>query len=179
MATETLTTYEMWEVTVPTIPARSRLYPLEPIGMGTPQVESLSSYLARLAEGHSVLLSKLVRREILPCFGRPHLRGNITAFWMNYARAMNGLSRWAKDLVQVLEELTKQPDLHLLTLLPWSEVLNGRGLLRRNRAWNAASNQCGHLRTAIMVFGCSDRLPCTSTSFTPLLLALSKSLTLA
>jgi hypothetical protein len=36
------------------MPIHSRLYHLEPIGIGTPFVESLTSYVVRLAEAHSV-----------------------------------------------------------------------------------------------------------------------------
>ncbi len=39
------------------IPKRSRLYFLEPIGVGTPYTESLSSYLTRLAQEHCVISS--------------------------------------------------------------------------------------------------------------------------
>jgi len=51
--------YASWDVTVSTLPARSRLYRLEPYGIGTPWVESLTGYITRLAEalvfhGHPV-----------------------------------------------------------------------------------------------------------------------------
>ncbi len=36
------------------MPSRSRLYSLEPIGIETPETESLTSYLSRLAAAHSV-----------------------------------------------------------------------------------------------------------------------------
>jgi hypothetical protein len=48
------TAYEMWDITSPDLPPCSRLYPLEPIGVGTPLVESLTGYIARLAEAHCV-----------------------------------------------------------------------------------------------------------------------------
>ncbi len=37
---------------------RSVLYNLEPVGIGTPYVESLSSYIARFAEKHNVVTVK-------------------------------------------------------------------------------------------------------------------------
>ena len=48
------------------IPQRSRLYSLEPIGVGTPFTESLSSYLTRLAQEHCVTQKKLIMTEIAP-----------------------------------------------------------------------------------------------------------------
>jgi len=46
--------YEEWDVSIPPLPSRSRLYRLEPIGIGTPYVESLTGYIARLAETHCI-----------------------------------------------------------------------------------------------------------------------------
>lgn len=46
--------YEEWDMNIPAIPPRSRLYRLEPVGIGTPYVESLTSYIARLAAEHCV-----------------------------------------------------------------------------------------------------------------------------
>ncbi|MEL6578900.1 MAG: hypothetical protein AAFQ14_04045 [Cyanobacteria bacterium J06621_12] len=48
------------------IPQRSRLYFLEPIEIGTPFTESLSSYLTRLAQEHCLPLKKLIMGEITP-----------------------------------------------------------------------------------------------------------------
>jgi len=45
---------ESWDLTVPDVPPRARFYSQEPIGIGTPLVESLTSYLLRLAEAHGV-----------------------------------------------------------------------------------------------------------------------------
>src|SRR3974377_1513769 len=41
-------TFDSWDCKLPPLPTRSRLYSLQPIGMGTPFVESLSGYGARL-----------------------------------------------------------------------------------------------------------------------------------
>ncbi len=49
-----------------TIPTVSRLYSLEPIGVGTPLTESISSYLTRLAQEHCVTPKKLIMGEIAP-----------------------------------------------------------------------------------------------------------------
>jgi hypothetical protein len=46
--------FEAWSVSTPLLPARSQLYSLEPIGAGTAFVESLTGYVARLAEVHSL-----------------------------------------------------------------------------------------------------------------------------
>ncbi|GEM_PF-5397605 len=50
MLANALETYESWDLKKLAIPSRSRLYQLEPIGIGTPYVESLTGYISRLAE---------------------------------------------------------------------------------------------------------------------------------
>src|SRR5688572_20379032 len=45
---------EEWDMSTQLISPRSKLYRLEPIGVGTPYVESLSSYFRRLADAHCV-----------------------------------------------------------------------------------------------------------------------------
>ena len=49
---------------VPPIPTRSRLYSLEPMNVGTAEVESLTGYVARIAEAHCVTVSDLVGAEL-------------------------------------------------------------------------------------------------------------------
>src|ERR1700680_2823333 len=61
-------TLEAWDLAVPSLTARSRLYSLPPIGIGTAFVESLIGYVERLAEAHAVSAGSLIGREL---FGRP------------------------------------------------------------------------------------------------------------
>lgn len=63
--------FEAWAPAREAPPPRSRLYRLEPIGIGTPEVESLSSYLNRLAQAHCVTVTTLIRHELLPRLGLP------------------------------------------------------------------------------------------------------------
>jgi hypothetical protein len=44
----------------PALPKRSTLYPLVPVGLGTPLIESLTSYIARLAGAHSMATTDLL-----------------------------------------------------------------------------------------------------------------------
>lgn len=133
------TAHEMWHLTRPRIPARSRLYHLEPIGVGTAYVESLTGYLARLADAHTVHPSALIFEEVLPLLDNPRLllagKTRLGSFWFNEVRALNGTATLARDFVAALEALTRRSDLCYLTLLTWAEVLSGRDLLRRTRAW--------------------------------------------
>jgi len=139
MDTDPLTVYELWDMAPLALPPRSRLFHLAPIGVGTPQVESLTSYAARLAEAHRVQPRHLVAREILPLLGRPRLEHipfpSMLNILRNSTHAHNGLGTLARDLVRALETLTGRRDLHFLTLLPWAEVLSTQQLQRRTRAF--------------------------------------------
>ncbi len=117
---------------------RSRLYSLEPVGMCTPLVESLTSYISRLANEHCVVVKDLVVRELLPLFGREYLLSkednNRSAFWKD-ASAINSLNPSTFDWANLLMSLTLQQDCYFLTMLPWVQVLSPRNLIRRTKAW--------------------------------------------
>ena len=57
---------EHWDLGIPPIPKRSRLYALEPMAVGTALVESLTGYVARLAEAHCVSVADLLGIELSP-----------------------------------------------------------------------------------------------------------------
>lgn len=122
-------------------PRRSPLFSLEPIGVGTPEVESLTGYIARLAEAHSVSTGALVAEMLVSRLGRPYLESRpeigLSSLWGS-SRAMNGTLTLAGDMVAALEAMTSRGDLRCLTMLPWSAVLDAKGLLRGSRAWCAA-----------------------------------------
>jgi transcriptional regulator with XRE-family HTH domain len=133
---QTLTEYESWDLTMPMLPQCSRLYRIDPCGMGTPLVESLTGYITRLAEAHGVSAGILYLKEI----DRVVKKGNIFSFRLTGhagypTHTINGLGVTATDFVRALETLTNRTDLRYLTLLPWNNVLSPRALQRRVRAW--------------------------------------------
>jgi hypothetical protein len=82
-----------WDEELVEIKPRSRLYHLEPIGTRSPMVESLTSYITRLADAHSVYPHVLFRHEIHPLLkqaGNP-IDNNLRNFWA-CSPAFNGLS---------------------------------------------------------------------------------------
>ena len=59
--------YESWDLNPKNaLPKRSYLYHLRPIGVGSAYVESLTGYIARLAEAHSVATGALLALELRP-----------------------------------------------------------------------------------------------------------------
>jgi hypothetical protein len=91
------------------MPPRSRLFSLEPIGIGTPQTESLTSYISRLAAAHSVRVRDLVVGELLARITPSHRAdgryANLPgAFWRSETRTLNGTRSLAGRMVHALEK---------------------------------------------------------------------------
>ncbi len=127
--------FEAWDLAVQPITARSRLYSLAPIGIGTAFVEGLSGYVMRLADAHAVSTGSLIGKELsvrvqLGCADL----ANLGRFWAT----INGVGDSAKRWVQGLESLTSRSDLRYLTLLPFERLFAKTLLFRRVRAWCSA-----------------------------------------
>jgi hypothetical protein len=131
--------YEEWGVECSALPARSELYCVRPVNLNTSFTESLASYIARLAERHCISTRDLVVKKLLPFLGRPYLsdlqsHDNITAFWKDTS-TLNGANKLTSEWVRLTEGLTLYPNLHLLTMLSWANVISPKGLIRRSNAW--------------------------------------------
>ncbi len=134
--------FESWSLSSPPVPQRSQLYSLRPVGIGTSLVESLTGYVARLAEAHSVSVGDLVGR-LLSDLASP--KGGIVTAGAKAARvdghgfracsyAINGVTDRAATWVDALEAATTRRDLRCLTLLPFRHALPDH-LFRQRRAW--------------------------------------------
>lgn len=130
-----LDTYEQWGITVPSLPSRSVLYPLEPVGLNTPEGESLTSYLVRLAQAHGVIPAMLMEKIILPRIRGDSASASTSSTIYKLAKSANATSVAATRLVDALESLTQRRDLRWLTLLPWKEMFPVTGLARQTKAW--------------------------------------------
>lgn len=115
--------YESWALTGTPVPPRSQLYSLEPIGVGTGMVESLTGYVARLAEAHSVSVGNLVGR-VLSDLANP--KGGIVTPAARVVRigghgfracsyAINGVTDRVAKWVDALEAATTRRDLRYLS----------------------------------------------------------------
>lgn len=133
---------EIVSLKLPVTPKRSRLFSLEPIGIGTPQTESLTSYLNRLACEHYLTPKKLIMRELAPhIIGQDldvsRMKKQVSSIFANSDAkpALNGMKTMTQNLTQTLEVLTQRKDLKFLSFLSWREVINSRGLFRQYRVW--------------------------------------------
>ena len=135
---------ESWSLSRPLLPPRSQLYSLEPMGVGTELVESLTGYVARLADAHSVSVGDLVGRVLADL---THTKDAIITQTAKAVRVgghgfracnytPNGVTETAVKWVDAIEAATNRNDLQYLTLLPLRYMVPG-GLFRRRRAWCA------------------------------------------
>lgn len=130
--------YETWDLSPAPMPPRNTLYALEPIGVGTPFVESLTSYLARLAEAHCVFPGTLLQKVLVPQLTTlfpQKSRKALVREGEDRSHAINATGLPAQRMLAALETLTCRRDLRSLTLLAWANVLFGRGATRLKKAW--------------------------------------------
>ncbi|WP_445488118.1 M20/M25/M40 family metallo-hydrolase [Niallia sp. 03133] len=72
--------------------ARSSLYNLEPIGVGTPNVESFSGYISRLATQHSIRTGDMVAKIIAPLLKKRYLTNQAVKGGEGLYKSSNGLN---------------------------------------------------------------------------------------
>ena len=112
----------------------SRLYHQQPISIGTPYVESLTSYVKRLAQAHRVSVGSLIRKEIMPDMDIDYL--GIYHFLGANARKINIMqSDIPEAIVRVLEEKTCKYNLSYLTMNGWEKCFNSKDMFREKHAW--------------------------------------------
>jgi len=116
---------------------RSRLYSLEPKGIGTPFVESVISYITRLADKHRVTIHTLLNYELIPELNK-ELSCSISPklFWVNdNLRKLLGGYKYSTAIIKVLEKLTLRNDLFYVNLA--NVIYNRKSIviIRRRRAW--------------------------------------------
>jgi len=112
------------------------LFCLDPIGLGTPQCEGLTSYLMRLAREHSLPVRRFVSRLLFSqvADARPQCDAK---FFRHYAATINGVGSYAQRFAQVMNDATGRTDLESLTFRPWRQLLpsNGTELTSSWRRW--------------------------------------------
>ena len=126
-----------WDEVSAIPPARSRLYRLEPIGLGTPLVECLTSYIHRLAAAHGLPTWVLVCREIAPQFRRKSMltaNGHCDLFG-KVGITINGNNDTARETVAVLQMLTGQPMVRDMTFCRLGGLVAAHRILRGTQAW--------------------------------------------
>jgi hypothetical protein len=117
-----------------TIPARHKhssrpFYTPEPIGIGTPDVESLSSYLLRICDINSLRPDDLIIKYIFP---KINLEKHKMTYYGQVCISDNTILN-DNELTSVLERLINRSDLKFLAVYFWSYYFSD--LLRLSAAW--------------------------------------------
>jgi len=107
---------------------RSLLNPVAPIGVGTPEVESMVSYFCRLAMSHCISADEL-GRTVERAMQWEHSTGR----W--HGLSLSGMSKTAHDWACALSKLTSVDNLHSLTLLPWRDVIAEQSARPTSAQW--------------------------------------------
>ncbi len=71
------------------LPKRSYLYHLKLQSVGSAFVESLTSYITRLAQNHNVFPGTLMEREVAPLVNKAHGGANLHKIY-DYTATLNG-----------------------------------------------------------------------------------------
>jgi hypothetical protein len=120
--------YKNIDTTIPALPPRSILYSIEPMGIGTPYVESLASYINRLAVEHSISVADLFTKIIMVRYGNDYFsKSNTLGYLWKMLGAINNVSETNANIARIMSELTARPDLKYLTLA-CLEGLNTNGI---------------------------------------------------
>jgi hypothetical protein len=122
--------FERWDVAEPNSARPTLLYPLTPCGVGTQYVESLSSYVTRLAEAHVVSVWRLILHVLSP--ERP---SQIPRSSTRYAYPANGLGKGSEMFLRGFQTATSRSDLHLLTLTTLQGTISQPSIFRNAEAW--------------------------------------------
>jgi len=110
-------------------PPRSALYSLEPIGVGTASVESLTSFFCRLAVTHCVSSTDLLHRISETCGWAAPPKN----FWKD--TNLSGMGDVAERYASALSEMTSVQRLDLLTLRTWRNVIAQRSQAPAKGRW--------------------------------------------
>lgn len=116
----------------------SVLFNIEPLGLDTGQLESLTSYMIRLADLHSIPLGTLFNKIIAPSLDKEYILQSIKRGgnrFFDAAKSINGINETSKDLIKVLENLTSRNDLVNLTFNNWDSIFTSRLLLKPSLFW--------------------------------------------
>jgi hypothetical protein len=149
--------FERWDFMEP-VRRPSVLDPLMPRGLGTPLVESLASYVTRLAEAHVVSVWRLILHVLRPPHASRTPRSSI-----RYAYPVNGLGKVSEPFLRAFEIATQRADLQLLTLSVLDGCISQPGTFRTTEAWcpsvwnNGARRNC---RSIALSFGRFRRSRC-------------------
>lgn len=114
---------------------RSLLYPLIPEGLGSANVESLSSYINRLSKVHCITNTLLINRLVYPRYQKK-IKEHYPSFKTCYIFGSSSLNtgKMGGIFSDIFSELTAHQSISELTLVEYQDLLHSNSL-RRNKQW--------------------------------------------
>lgn len=113
----------------------SRLFHLVPLAIASTEIESLTSYIRRLAFAHVVSPSTLVRELVLKPRQQVMATANLMFEPTRISESLNGASASTTVTISALEVLTGRRDLRATTFSALADGIELRSAFRRFRAW--------------------------------------------
>lgn len=117
---------------------RTPLYSINPLGLKSVFIESLTSYIIRLAEVHVVNPRDLLAYEVAPVLNKNYLMNSISRGGNRFydgAHFLNGFGTNSDDMVNCLIALTGKESVRETTLQRFSGLFGTRYLIRKKLAW--------------------------------------------
>lgn len=108
---------------------RSTLHSLIPMGLGTGDIESLTSYFCRLAHSHGMTARNLAAWTL------EHYEQPIADDFKWFRRSFSGMSVETEQWAAWLADLTGVANLDHLTLGPWRHLISNPGLAPASDRW--------------------------------------------
>jgi AraC-like DNA-binding protein len=118
-----------WDIHTALPISTSVLYPLMPQGVGTPHVESLTSYLKRLAHAHHLKVVDMVT------FCSTQTDAHVLPSTLQKLSRIDGMTDSGGAWSVLLQKLTCQEEVVCLTMHYWRSLLNPYRMLRQHHAW--------------------------------------------
>jgi hypothetical protein len=121
----------IWDIADPISFQPSVLHHLAPHGVGTPYMESLTSYLKRLAQIHHLRVVDLIS------FCAAQSEHDVMPSTTQKLARIDGITQSAAQWAPLLRKLTQHPHVAYLTLFYWHTLFHPHRALRQHHAWCA------------------------------------------
>lgn len=119
---------------------RTRLYSIEPMGLGTPFVESLISYIVRLSEVHNLTVASFISYVCAPLNEKTtyiysYHSSKVSSSFYKVAQTMLGRSELGEAFRSIISQLTQRDDIHSLTISNWGFISPGKMIINKSKHW--------------------------------------------
>lgn len=108
---------------------------LEPIGIGKPLVESLASYVSRIAQSHTLSVKDMVKDYFQPELESIRRLEKTSGNSKLTIKEMCGVGKNAQEWVRVLDETIQLFPFRNMTMLPFAPFFSSTALIRPERMW--------------------------------------------